>query len=243
VNASLVAPVPGEDRFARFLWISATLHVALVAAFVAFARFPRSAEPSEVLSFQLVGEPPRGPAGPAASPAPAAAPEVPVEAEAAPPEVETAPSTAVPVAKPQPQLPATRTPPSTKPGTGATSSPTTSLPAGPLAGSPTGDTLSVGGQGGEPTAMNLWLSRVKYQVERNWQAPSGLAGVKAAPEVVFDVARDGRPSRPKLRVKSGSAMLDGLALRAVSSVELFPPVPGSWKPEVVTVRYVLEYAH
>jgi len=114
---------------------------------------------------------------------------------------------------------------------------------GPLTGQPTGDTLSVGGQGGVPTVMTLWLSRVKFQVERNWSAPPGLVGVVAAPEVVFEVARDGRPSRPVLRVKSGNAMLDRLALRAVSAVELFPPVPPSWQGQTVAVRYVLEYAH
>lgn len=91
--------------------------------------------------------------------------------------------------------------------------------------------------------MNLWLSRVKYQVERNWNAPAGMTGVKASPEVVFDVARDGNYSRPKLRVKSGNAAVDGFALRAISRVDRFPPVPNAWAGDVVTVRYVLEYAH
>lgn len=245
MNASLVAPVPGEDRFLRFLWISAIVHVVVFVAFVAFAKFPRSSEQDDVLSFELVGEPARGPAGAPASPPPA--PEAPVEPEAAPEPVPLSDEVPFPVAKPVVAPTPAPTPrpvpvPTTQPNTG-TASKQSNLPAGPLAGSPTGDTLSIGGQGGEPTAMNLWLTRVKYLVERNWKAPSGLVGVTATPEVVFDVARDGRPTRPKLRVKSGSAMLDGMALRAVSSVQEFPPVPSSWKSEFVTVRYVLEYAH
>lgn len=248
MNASLVAPVPGEDRFVRFLWISAIVHVAVFVGFVIFAKFPRSRDHEDVLSFQLVGEPARGPAGAPASPPPA--PEAPVEPEVAPEPVQLPDEVPFPVAKPvatpaptpvpTPRpVPAPTTP---QPNTGSASKQST-LPAGPLAGSPTGDTLSIGGQGGEPTAMNLWLTRVKYLVERNWKAPSGLVGVTATPEVVFDVARDGRPTRPRLRVKSGSTMLDGMALRAVSSVQEFPPVPSSWKSEYVTVRYVLEYAH
>lgn len=250
MNASLVSAVPGQDRFARFLWISAIAHLLAVALFVGIAKFPRGQDEREVLSFELVGAPPRGPAGPAASPPPAAAPEAseePVASEEAVPAPMPDPVPTVSVKPPAPAQPAR--PSAAKlpeaPRTGAASGPSaaSALPAGPLAGSPTGDTLSVGGQGGQPTVMNLWLSRVKYLVERNWSAPPGLTGVSAAPEVVFDVARDGRHSRPRLRVKSGNAVLDGLALRSVASVDLFPPVPAGWKADVVTVRYVLEYAH
>lgn len=246
MNASLVAPVPGEDRFLRFLWISALVHVVLVAVFVAVAKFPRTDSDLEVASFELVGDPPRGPVGAPASPPPAPASEPVPEPEAAtpvPPEPVPVPTMPVTTAKPPVPTPPEKSIASKTPQTGASPSVAKPLPAGPVAGSPTGDTLSVGGQGGPPTAMNLWLSRVKYLVERNWTAPKGLPGVTAAPEVVFDVARDGKPSRPRLRVKSGNPVLDGLALRAVSSVDLFPPVPSSWKPQSVTVRYVLEYAH
>lgn len=240
MSATIVASVPGEDRFVRFLWISAVVHLVLVGVFIGVAKFPKSETDAEILSFELVGNPPRGPAGPPASPPPAPASEaLPTPEAAAPVTPLPEPSIPVPTSKPADPKPAA----SKTPQAGVSPSSAKPLPAGPLAGSPTGDTLSVGGQGGPPTAMNLWLSRVKYLVERNWTAPQGLPGVAASPEVVFDVARDGRASRPKLRVKSGSPILDGLALRAISSVELFPPVPSSWKSDLVTVRYVLEYAH
>ena len=90
--------------------------------------------------------------------------------------------------------------------------------------------------------MAMWLSRVKYAVERNWRAPEGLAGVATMPEVVFQVARDGRPSRVQLKTKSGNPTLDRLALRAVQAVESFPPVPDVWPQNDVVVRYVLQYA-
>jgi protein TonB len=110
------------------------------------------------------------------------------------------------------------------------------------AGTLNGDTLSLGGGQGVPSAMGLWLSRVKYLVERNWRAPPGLAGVKDMPEVVFSVALDGRPSMVKMRQKSGNPTLDRLALRAVQSVDLFPPVPSAWPEDKVVLRYVLQYA-
>jgi TonB family protein len=110
------------------------------------------------------------------------------------------------------------------------------------AGTLNGDTLSVGGGQGVPSAMGLWLSRVKYLVERNWRAPPGLAGVKEMPEVVFSVALDGRPSMAKMRQRSGNPTLDRLALRAVQSVDLFPPVPSAWPEDKVVLRYVLQYA-
>jgi len=239
LSASLVASISGEDRFVRFLTISAVVHVLVAATFLAVAKFPR-AEPDRMpLTFELVGEPARGVPGPAAAPAPE--PEAPPEnIEAPPPEPEPEPRT-FPV--PASAAPSTNVPTSAPRETRSVAAAPSNLPVGPAAGSPTGDTLSVGGQGGAPSAMNLWLSRVKFQVEKNWNAPEGLSGVAASPEIVFDVARDGRPSRPKLRVKSGNAMLDGRALRAVAMVDFFPPVPSAWQGDIVTVRYVLEYAH
>lgn len=226
--------VPGpEDRFGRFLWISVGVHaVVFLGAFLA-TRIPRD-PPREAVVFELVGPPAKGRPGPPAAPPPAAAPDVPT------------PDVPVPPPQPAPTTPAPATT-ATKPDKPAPSSPPAAppsqLPVGPAAGSPTGDTLSVGGEGGAPSAMALWLSRVKFQVERNWSAPPGLPGVVASPEVVFEVARDGRHGRPRLRVKSGNEILDRLALRTISAVDVFPPVPSSWKGETVAVRYVLQYAH
>ncbi len=237
MSASVVAPVAGEDRFVRFLWISAVVHCVVAVTAVAVAKYPRAEPERPPLVFELVGAPPRGVPGPPAAPAPAEE-EAPVDEVAPPPE--EAPQS---VPAPSPVAPPTKAPVSDARAAKPSAAPSSKLPAGPAAGDPTGDTLSVGGQGGQPSVMNLWLSRVKFQVERNWNAPEGLSGVTAAPEIVFDVARDGQPSRPKLRVKSGNSVLDALALRTIAVAGRFPPVPSTWQGEVVTVRYVLEYAH
>lgn len=244
-----VLAASGSDRFSRFLWSSVAVHVGLVVVAIVVAKWPRETARNPPLTFELVGTPPRGAVGPATAPPAAeetATPDVPepVVAEPPPPPIPAATMPAPSLPTPKPAAAATSKPAATPTATAPTTkAPASPLPAGPLAGQPTGDTLSVGGQGGTPSAMTLWLSRVKFQVERNWSAPAGLPGVKASPEVVFEVARDGKPGRPKLRVKSGSEMLDRLALRAVSAVESFPPVPSSWQGETVVVRYVLQYAH
>lgn len=83
---------------------------------------------------------------------------------------------------------------------------------------------------------------VKSKVEANWRAPEGLSGVKQMPEIVFQIDRGGRPSMVQLKVRSGNASLDRLALRAVQAVEMFPPVPDPWPEDKVVIRYVLQYA-
>jgi len=256
-----------SGRFDGFVWISAGLHVLVAALVFAWAlSAPRPKPPTAI--FELVGIPPRGNGGGAARSAPPepTAPAAPAEAlESSTPAPLRAPEKSVPppppdksslnvppkpspasLAKPKPgQKPST---PSSSTSAvksesvkGATGAPAAGTHPG-TPGRPDGDTLSVSGAQGLPSPMALWLSRVKYSVERNWRAPEGLAGVTAMPEVVFQVARDGRPSRVQLKTKSGNATLDRLALRSVQAVESFPPVPDVWPQNDVVVRYVLQYA-
>ena len=253
---------PRFSRFDTFVGISIALHAIAFVALVVFALLPKSKPPLDLASFELVGPPPRGndggssPLPSAAHPEPAAPDPTEEAAEPPPPEPE-----AIPVSKPTVATKSVTTPekPSQEKTTAKPASPaatnssnastgqSSSAPQGTSgkpgkAGTPGGDTLSVGGGQGLPSPMALWLSRVKYLVERNWRAPPGLAGVSGMPEVVFSVARDGRGSMAQLRKKSGNPTLDRLALRAIQSVDLFPPVPDVWPEDKVVVRYVLQYA-
>lgn len=253
-----------KSRFARFdtfVGISIAIHAAAAIALIVLAVMPKEKPPLTIASFELVGNPPRGNDG-GSSPVPVAPEPEPAtrEQEPAPetePPVEPDP-TAIAVPKPKPSEPIAKKPdqvkPDQKPSAIATPSQgqqTTGQASGAAqgtsgkpgkAGVPGGDTLSVGGGQGLPSPMALWLSRVKYLVERNWRAPPGLAGVVEMPEVVFSVERDGRASMAQLRKRSGNPTLDRLALRAVQSVDLFPPVPDVWPENKVVVRYVLQYA-
>lgn len=237
MSETKIQPGSESDRFTRFVGISLAIHVVVGIALVVWAFLPSRPDRSEPLIFELVGPPSQGQPGPPAAPPPTPVPEPPTPDPVPPDPVPTPTPDPVPLPTPTPTpAPTPRPDPTPAP-------PPTPLPKGPTAGQPSGDTLSVGGEGGQPTPMTLWLSRVKFQVERNWSAPGGLPGVKTNPEVVFEVARDGRHGRPALRVKSGSDLLDRLALRAISAVDAFPPVPAAWQGQTVVVRYVLQYAH
>ncbi len=248
-------------RFDRFVGISLALHAGLAVLVVVMALLPREKPPLTIASFELVGNPPKGEDG-GSSPVPvASAPQPdPVEpaptTEPTPPEEPDPTSIAVPKplpttppAKPQPPKPDPKpstpvpTPSEGKQTQGQTASATQGTSGKPgKTGIAGGDTLSLGGGQGLPSPMALWLSRVKYLVERNWRAPPGLAGITEMPEVVFSVERDGRASMARLRKRSGNPTLDRLALRAIQSVDLFPPVPDVWPENKVVVRYVLQYA-
>jgi len=258
-------------RFDTFVGISIALHLVAAGLLAVLALAPKTKPPLNISTFELVGNPPKGNDG-GSSPVPVAAGPEPVSEEPAPAEptttpVKVAPKTPSPkpaekamptktVAKPEPVAPSKpqpagkTTPASTATGpsvgnqaTGATSSTQQGASGKPgKAGVVGGDTLSVGGGQGLPSPMALWLSRVKYLVERNWRAPPGLGGVKDMPEIVFSVARDGRASMAQLRQRSGNQTLDRLALRAIQSVDAFPPVPDAWPEDKVVLRYVLQYA-
>lgn len=257
------------SRFETFVGVSSGLHVLAALVVVAWALAAPRPKP-KVSMLELVGPPPKGNDGGEVGsltkePAPAAAPPAEKPAENTPPPVlQKIPPASAPLparsapkpdakalskAAPAPSAKAAGPTPKTAPSTGKATSGATSGAAAPPAGlhagtsgKPDGDTLSLVSGQGLPSPMAMWLSRVKFQVERNWRAPEGLVGVQSMPEIVFSVARDGRASRVQLKVRSGNPTLDRLALRTVQAVEAFPPVPDVWPEDKVVVRYVLQYA-
>jgi TonB family protein len=262
------APSLPRDRFSAFVWISAGAHLLAFLVLIAWSIGNKPAKP-KVATFEMVGAKGDGGESPAPlhagpvktqeqAPAVTKAPESkspskPVQAPSKP--TPTAKPTPLPVPTKTPAAPPTATP---VPGAHSPSSGTATTGAAPQnnatggtggsttkAGSPgsaLGDTLSIGAGQGPPSVMSRWLSMVKSKVEANWRAPEGLSGVKQMPEIVFQIDRGGRPSMVQLKVRSGNASLDRLALRAVQAVEMFPPVPDPWPEDKVVIRYVLQYA-
>lgn len=249
------------DRFKVFVAISVAIHLALVVAALVVSLLQPKQRPKPV-AFELVGIPAQGQGGsperapqtdrptdatetrPPPKSQPDPKPQKHPQAAPTPPEPPSAHGIAkrpVPqqaVAKPNP--PDAR-PDGTKGSQQSTAAPSSTEAKPGKAGVPAGDTLAVGNAKGLPSPMAFWLSRVKFLVEQNWKAPDGLSGVQQMPEVVFQVARDGRPSLAQLKVKSGNPSLDRIALRAIQSVPSFPPVPDVWPEDKVVVRYVLQY--
>lgn len=251
-----------ESRFQTFLVVSALVHGIAFVALIAFSLL-QPAKKHKPVAFELVGVPAKGEGGSPAKNPPSKKPPDAETSTPPPPPQPQAEKTKKPTPADQKQPPSDRgvapkqatnakptapnPPPSTATNTakgstektGAASN-TEAKPGKP--GVPGGDTLAVGSAKGLPSPMAFWLSRVKFLVEQNWRAPEGLSGVQQMPEVVFQVARDGRPSMVQLKVKSGNASLDRIALRAVQAVSTFPPVPDAWPEDKVVVRYVLQYS-
>ncbi|MBK8801082.1 MAG: TonB family protein [Fibrobacteres bacterium] len=251
-----------DSRFKAFLAVSALVHGIAFVSLIAFSLLQTKTK-SKPVAFELVGIPAKGEGGsPAKNPAPTKPPDAETSAPPPPAQPETTkpntPTTPEQKSPPSDQGVATKTPTNTKVDPKQAALPTSkttekgstektaaasSTDAKPgKQGTPGGDTLSVGSAKGLPSPMAFWLSRVKFLVEQNWRAPAGLSGVTQMPEVVFQVARDGRPSMAQLKVKSGNPSLDRIALRAVQAVSTFPPVPDVWPEDKVVVRYVLQYS-
>jgi colicin import membrane protein len=77
-------------------------------------------------------------------------------------------------------------------------------------------------------AFQLYYSKLKEQVHRNWVLPENagrkLRGMEAI--VVLRIRRDGHLERAWLEKSSGNSRLDASALRAVERAAPFPPLPG-----------------
>ncbi|HNY31143.1 MAG TPA: TonB family protein [Fibrobacteria bacterium] len=247
-----------DTRFRAFLALSALVHGIAFVSLILFSLL-QSQRKTKPVAFELVGIPAKGDGGsPARNPHPTKPPDAETSTPPPPAQPETSkPSLATPPKPPSETGVAPKTPANT--ASAPTPAPQTSKPtekgsaektaaasttdAKPgKQGVPGGDTLAVGSAKGLPSPMAFWLSRVKFLVEQNWRAPGGLSGVTQMPEVVFQVARDGKPSLAQLKVKSGNASLDRIALRAVQAVSMFPPVPDVWPEDKVVVRYVLQYS-
>jgi TonB family protein len=145
-------------------------------------------------------------------------------------------------------------PSATGPGTGAALSSSSKNPAGPSAGTKpgTGGNLETGtgsgpgygpGTGGYPVGGVPWgspqgtsgvysklddyYSLIWAQIKKEWALPENLREVKADLEatVVIVLEKDGKIQKSWLEKRSGNAIYDQRAMRAVAKAGPFPPIP------------------
>ena len=74
---------------------------------------------------------------------------------------------------------------------------------------------------------NYYLDRVRALIAQNWKAPASQAGLSEA-LVHFVIHRDGTFEAVEVRKSSGQGFYDRAAMRAVTSVSRFPPLPQSY---------------
>ncbi len=246
VSDILVARARELDDISRPMTASFAVHVMLLLALAALPSAWLAGNPPEKLMVISLGAGATGPAPngltalggkkvdavapPNKRPEPIipAAPKStamaePVKAPAKPPVKSTAPP---------PQAP-----PTTKLSTGAQITPGNAVAATTAIGVAFG--LSSGGQGGTTLDSNFccpdWINLMRSGI--SWNANLGVAG-----EVVirFVVQRDGSITDIDVLKKSGVAILDLDAQRALSYAHL-PPLPAAYEPDRLTITLTFPY--
>jgi protein TonB len=86
---------------------------------------------------------------------------------------------------------------------------------------------SEGAPGGHSSARSSYQALLRSLIERHKEYPlfARRAGLEGTCVVRCVISRDGDLRRTELLKASGSTHLDGAALRAVTAVGRFPPVP------------------
>ncbi len=90
-----------------------------------------------------------------------------------------------------------------------------------------------------------YLRRIRESISRNWGwASSGESddiGNTLKTVVYFKIQKDGTITQPVFKEKSGYAVFDTLALRAVSNSAPFPPLPSGYEDDSLGVYFEFSY--
>jgi colicin import membrane protein len=123
-------------------------------------------------------------------------------------------------------------------GGAATGQAGSSSQAGSQAGSPAGDSAADAGQ--ISLARRLYYTEVWNAIRREWVLDTArLKGQRLEAVVILVVRRDGKILSYRFEKKSGNALLDESAERAVRKVDTLPPFPKIFNPsqEEIGIRF------
>lgn len=204
-------------------------------------------EPALPRAFEPVPRPTPAPTLPEREPRPA--PERPTRAADLP---ERAPAPRESVALPDRSLPS-RTPALPRPGEKepprvASAPPPAAAPPGRSAppppaprGLPTGSPQGVGAVtlNAADFPFAWYLRQVQSKIGEKWDAQ---ARDGSQPQVVFEIARDGKVNGLKVEKTSGNPLYDHAALRAITEAAPFPPLPDDFKESLLRVHLGFNYA-
>jgi protein TonB len=197
-------------------------------------------------------EPTPQPAEPTLRPAPSL-PEREPSRPSRPADLPERPTPRAPVALPDRTLPS-RTPALPRPGEKelpriASSAPPVAGPTGrsapppppPPRGLPTGSPQGLGAvslsAGDFPFAW--YLRQVQSKIGEKWDPQARDGG---QPQVVFEIARDGKIRGLAVEKSSGNPLYDQAAMRAITDAAPFPPLPDDFKESMLRVHLGFNYA-
>jgi TonB family protein len=176
-------------------------------------------------------------------------PEPPAEPEPAPEPPPPEPDPEIPVLPPEevdrepepapPPKPAPRPEPRPAEPTRADRSESAAGPLGSPRGTPGGQPdlgAQVVGPAGASFPYDYYLDQMLARIRQSWARPP-VQGIEAL--LTFRVLRDGEVVEVEVRESSGSRAFDLAALRAVRNASPLPPLPASYREDVLTVNLIV----
>lgn len=110
--------------------------------------------------------------------------------------------------------------------------------AGPVAGS----AVSLGDLDGVDFPHSYYLEQIRDKIAGAWSPPVGLArGRRVEATIRFRILRDGPIVEQVIEVPSGVSVFDQAALRAVTDVRKFGPLPDAFPGEFLVVHFQFTY--
>jgi protein TonB len=100
-----------------------------------------------------------------------------------------------------------------------------------------------GGGGDFGNRFAWYVQAVQRKVSENWLKYEIDPSIKEANRayVIFDIARDGRPTNVQIEQSSGVPSLDISAVRAVQRIDTFGPLPPEYSGSKVSVEFWFDY--
>jgi colicin import membrane protein len=125
-------------------------------------------------------------------------------------------------------------------GTGSSQGPIVAS-AGGGAGSGTGTGTGTGTGSGGGTPEQVYAGMVEAKIKKEWALPQNFPKGKSQLEtiIVIIIERDGRVQKSWFEKKSGDALYDQMAMRAIKKAEPLPPIPKAItaNPFVIGIRF------
>lgn len=183
-------------------------------------------------------EPERAPPEPEPEPQPEPEPEP----QAPDPEIPVLPpEEPVPAPEPQPEPPPPRPAPAPQPSRPAPAEAPSDRagPQGSPSGSATGGSAlsaQVSGPGGSAFTYDYYLDQMLGRIRQSWVRPP-VEGIETL--LSFRVLRNGEIAEVEIRESSGSRAFDLAALRAVRNASPLPPLPASYREDILKVNLIV----
>lgn len=165
---------------------------------------------------------------PAPPPPPEPDPDIPVLPREEPEPAPKPPPKPAPAPAPAPRTETPRPEPDSQPGP-------TGVRGGAVGGAPFLG-AQVTGPGGASFPYDYYLEQMLGKIRQNWLRPP-VEGIETT--LTFRVLRNGEIGEVEIRESSGSRAFDLAALRAVRNASPLPPLPTSYREDVLTVNLIV----